>query len=260
MIFVGDVWSEAHHDVCLLDEAGTKLAAWRLPEGLAGVARLHEMVAEHASDPGEVVVGDGDCPSRIVACGLAHWWLRAIWCMRSTRWRCPGWRDRHSLGGAKSDRADAKLLADLVRTDGHNHRPVAGDSPGAEGIKIVAGQSASEPRHLIWDYRQGASYQPVTQRSARVLSRSPGNVWGPGTSRRCGYPGSGTHPQHRGSAEASGLGSDRPPPRSGQRSKAPDGDAPSMRLPAKYKRASEEPSSPHRGRLRTPMGRPSPHW
>ena len=57
MIFVGDVWSEAHHDVCLLDEAGTKLAARRLPEGLAGVARLHEMVAEHASDPGEVVVG-----------------------------------------------------------------------------------------------------------------------------------------------------------------------------------------------------------
>ena len=57
MIFVGDDWSEAHHDVCLMDEAGTKLVARRLPEGLAGVARLHEMVAEHASDPADVVVG-----------------------------------------------------------------------------------------------------------------------------------------------------------------------------------------------------------
>ena len=57
MIFVGDDWAEAHHDVCLMDEGGTKLAARRLPEGLEGVARLHEMVAKHVSDAGEVVVG-----------------------------------------------------------------------------------------------------------------------------------------------------------------------------------------------------------
>jgi transposase len=39
------------------------------------------------------------------------------------------YRDRHHVSGAKSDAADAKLLADLVRTDRHNHRPIAGDSP-----------------------------------------------------------------------------------------------------------------------------------
>ena len=37
MIFVGDDWAEGHHDVCLMDEAGTRLAARRLPEGLPGV-------------------------------------------------------------------------------------------------------------------------------------------------------------------------------------------------------------------------------
>ena len=52
MIFVGDDWAEAHHDVCLMGEAGARLAARRLPEGLAGVGVLHEMVAKHASDPG----------------------------------------------------------------------------------------------------------------------------------------------------------------------------------------------------------------
>ena len=56
------------------------------------------------------------------------------------------YRDRHSLGGAKSDRGDAKVLADLVRTDRHNHRRVAGDSPEAEGIKIVA----RAHQNLIW--------------------------------------------------------------------------------------------------------------
>ena len=38
------------------------------------------------------------------------------------------YRDRHHVSGAKSDASDAKLLADLVRTDRHNHRPIAGDS------------------------------------------------------------------------------------------------------------------------------------
>ena len=76
MIFVGDDWSEAHHDVCLMDEAGTKLVARRLPEGLAGVAGLHEMVAEHTSDPADVVVGIeptvvcGLVPGRSGLCGV----------------------------------------------------------------------------------------------------------------------------------------------------------------------------------------------
>jgi hypothetical protein len=30
------------------------------------------------------------------------------------------------------------VLADLVRTDRHNHRPVAGDSPLAEAVKVLA--------------------------------------------------------------------------------------------------------------------------
>ena len=37
MIFVGDDWAEDHHDVYLMDEVGKRLAARRLPEGLAGI-------------------------------------------------------------------------------------------------------------------------------------------------------------------------------------------------------------------------------
>ena len=56
------------------------------------------------------------------------------------------YRDRHHLSGAKSDASDAKLLADLVRTDRHNHRPIAGDSADAEAIKVLARTHQS----LIW--------------------------------------------------------------------------------------------------------------
>ena len=57
------------------------------------------------------------------------------------------YRDRHHVGGAKSDAGDARLLADLVRTDRHNHREVAGDSDEAGGVRILA----RAHQQLIWD-------------------------------------------------------------------------------------------------------------
>jgi transposase len=56
------------------------------------------------------------------------------------------YRDRHHVSGAKSDAGDAKVLADLVRTDRHNHRPIAGDSPTAEAVKVLA----RGHQNLIW--------------------------------------------------------------------------------------------------------------
>lgn len=56
-VFVGDGWAEAHHDVHLMNEAGDKLVAKRLPQRLDGIAALYAMVADHAVDPDEVVVG-----------------------------------------------------------------------------------------------------------------------------------------------------------------------------------------------------------
>lgn len=45
---MGDDWAEDHHDVEVVDDAGKRLARVRLPEGLAGVSRLHALIAEHA--------------------------------------------------------------------------------------------------------------------------------------------------------------------------------------------------------------------
>jgi hypothetical protein len=48
------------------------------------------------------------------------------------------YRERHSTSGAKSDAGDAHALADMVRTDAHQLRVVAGDSTLAEGMKVAA--------------------------------------------------------------------------------------------------------------------------
>jgi Transposase/Transposase IS116/IS110/IS902 family len=57
------------------------------------------------------------------------------------------YRERHSTSGAKSDPGDGWLLADLVRTDAARHRPVAGDTPEAEGVKVLA----RAHQRLIWE-------------------------------------------------------------------------------------------------------------
>jgi transposase len=142
MIFVGDDWAEDHHDVYLMDEAGQRLAARRLPEGIAGIRGLHELIGAHVEEPEQVAVGietdRGLWVSALVSAGYQVW---AINPMAAARYR-----DRHHVSGAKSDASDAKLLADLVRTDRHNHRQIAGDSPAAEAIKVLARTHQS----LIW--------------------------------------------------------------------------------------------------------------
>jgi hypothetical protein len=57
MLFVGVDWGETHHDLCLLDRDGNLLVARRIADGLAGVGELHALVATHAEDSGQVVVG-----------------------------------------------------------------------------------------------------------------------------------------------------------------------------------------------------------
>jgi hypothetical protein len=57
------------------------------------------------------------------------------------------YRERHTTSGAKSDAGDAHALADMVRTDAHQLREVAGDSALVEGIKLVARTHQT----MIWD-------------------------------------------------------------------------------------------------------------
>jgi transposase len=134
LIFVGIDWAEAHHDVCVLDRDGHVLGRRRVVEGVAGVGEIHALLAEHIEDPSEVVIGvELDRGLLVQALTSAGYQVIAVNPLASSRYR-----ERHAVSGAKSDRGDAKVLADLVRTDRHNHRPVAGDSELAEAVKILA--------------------------------------------------------------------------------------------------------------------------
>jgi hypothetical protein len=156
MIFVGVDWAEAHHDVYVQDQDGKRLAGGRLPEGVEGIARFHEMVGAHADEPAEVAIGiETDRGLFVGALVAAGYEVFAVNPMSTSRYR-----DRHSTSGAKSDPGDAKVLADMVRTDRHNHRPIAGDSELADAIKVLARAHQS----MIWSRGRQTNFLRSTLR------------------------------------------------------------------------------------------------
>ena len=145
-LFIGDDWAEDHHDLEVMDEAGKVLAKKRLPEGVAGIAQLHELIGRHLgedADAAEVIVGietdHGPWVTELIAAGYTVFPVNPLQASR--------YRERHGVSGAKSDGGDAHMLADMVRTDSHQLRPAAGDSAEAEGIKVLA----RTHKTLIWE-------------------------------------------------------------------------------------------------------------
>ena len=91
------------------------------------MTRLHAMIGETLGEDDEtatVVVGietdRGPWVQALIAAGYLVYAINPLQVAR--------YRQRHSVSGAKSDTADAHVLADMVRTDRHQLRPVAGDS------------------------------------------------------------------------------------------------------------------------------------
>jgi hypothetical protein len=159
----------------------------RIPDGLEGVRRLHELVSEHAEEPQQVVVGiETDRGLLVQALLAAGYQVYAVNPLAVSR--C---RDRHTTSRAKSDAGDAKLLADLVRTDRHNlgrlELPVAlaaglaqcgddldlGDGATCEGVGA----------------RSRMATESTPARSVPKASRAPGCHSGPGPGAPDAPPG-----------------------------------------------------------------------
>jgi len=145
-LFIGDDWAEDHHDVEVMDQAGRVLARARLPEGVAGMGRLHALAGQHlgeGAEDGEVLIGiETDRGPWVAALAAAGYVVYPVNPLQASRYRA-----RHGVSGAKSDQGDSHVLADMVRTDSRQLRAVAGDSAEAEAIK-VAGRAHQT---LIWE-------------------------------------------------------------------------------------------------------------
>jgi transposase len=145
-LFAGDDWARDHHDIEVMDGAGKVLARKRLPEGVAGMTQLHELIGRFLpedTDDADVVIGiETDRGPWVAALLAAGYTVFPVNPRQAARYR-----ERHGVSGAKSDAGDAHMLADMVRTDSHQLRRAAGDSPEAAAINVVA----RTHKTLIWE-------------------------------------------------------------------------------------------------------------
>jgi transposase len=152
VLFVGDDWAEAHHDVEVVDESGHCLVRRRFSEGIVGMAGLHAVIADHLpvdAEASEVIVGiETDRGPWVAALVAAGYQVYAINPMQVARYR-----ERHSTSGAKSDRGDAHVLAEIVRLDGAHHHVLTPDSELLEAIKVLA----RVHQNLIWTRQRQAN-------------------------------------------------------------------------------------------------------
>jgi Transposase/Transposase IS116/IS110/IS902 family len=145
-LFVGDDWAEDHHDVELMDAAGRVLARRRLAEGVAGMARLHELIGQHlgaGDDDAGVVIGTGtDRGLWVTALAAAGYTGYGVNPLQASRYR-----ERLGVSGAESGTGDSRMLGDMVRTDSRQLRAIAGDSAEAGAVKVVA----RARKTMIWE-------------------------------------------------------------------------------------------------------------
>jgi transposase len=130
-----------------MDGSGRRLTKARLPEGVAGMGRLHAMIGKQVGDTDdedvEVLIGiETDRGPWVTALVAAGYTVLAVNPLQAAEFR-----RRLGVSGAKSDTGDAHVLADMVRTHSHELRPVAGDSAQAEAIKVAS----RIHKTLIWE-------------------------------------------------------------------------------------------------------------
>jgi hypothetical protein len=148
LLFIGDDWAEGHHDVVVQDDAGKTLARRRLPEGVDGIARFHELVAvgcgeDAEPDPAQVVVViETDRGPWVKALAAAGYRVYGVNPKQAARHK-----EAVAVSGKKDDFFDAAALADMGRTRRHQIRELAADSDIAEAVRIAA----RAHQKLVWE-------------------------------------------------------------------------------------------------------------
>jgi transposase len=146
-LWIGDDWAQDKHDVAVLDASGRLLRKGTVAEGAAGMEAfatlLAEVVGEEELVPAQIRIGietdRGPWVNALVMLGFQVFVINPRQVAR--------YREQLSMSGAKSDAADARALADMVRLHGETLRPITGDSAQVQAVAVTARAHQT----LVWE-------------------------------------------------------------------------------------------------------------
>src|SRR5438876_9991551 len=149
-MFCGIDWAEDHYDVALVDQAGVVLTERRIDDNAIGYQLLLALLAEHGDDQVEPIPVAIDTPRGLVVACLRRTG-RQVYAINPLS--VARYRERHSVARTKSDRVDARLLANILRTDRAAHRPLPADSELAQAVAVLA----RAQQDAVWNRQQVAN-------------------------------------------------------------------------------------------------------
>ena len=124
MLIVGIDWSKSKHDVVLMESDGSVLQYLVVAHSFEGLEALAGAIGRYESDRSEVRIAieqfDGALLAWLRAQGYIVYGINPKSAQRA--------RDRYRPAGAKDDRSDAYILADMLRQDRGSLRPLGRES------------------------------------------------------------------------------------------------------------------------------------
>ncbi|HEU5417581.1 MAG TPA: IS110 family transposase [Streptosporangiaceae bacterium] len=167
-VSAGIDWASADHVACVVDQAGQVRARFSAAHDKAGIRKL--VSGLRAAGAAEVAIerGEGVLVDALLAAGLTV--------VVITSRQVKNLRSRYGSAGAKDDRFDAFVLADVLRTDRARLRPLVPDSPATLALRAAVRARRDLVGHRIAACNQlrahlGASFPAGTALFAELDSR-----------------------------------------------------------------------------------------
>ncbi|HIC92727.1 MAG TPA: IS110 family transposase [Anaerolineae bacterium] len=130
MFYFGIDWSEDHHNLCIMNEAGARVSQIKLEHSLAGFGRIELERRKLGVPARECLLAIETSHNLLVDFLLDRGYVVYIIPPQATK----SYRNRHRSSGAHTDDSDAALLASILRTDRDSHRIWRPNSPLTQQI------------------------------------------------------------------------------------------------------------------------------
>jgi transposase len=151
LIYCGIDWAERTHDVALVDDTGALVAKRHITDDAVGYKVLLELLAEYGDTEENPIPVAIETSRGLLVAVLRTGTRRKVFAINPMA--AARYRDRHSVSRKKSDPGDALVLANILRTDMHAHRPLPGDSDLGRAIAVLA----RAQQDALWNRQQIAN-------------------------------------------------------------------------------------------------------
>jgi transposase len=151
--FAGFDWAKDHHDIVVVDSAGTLVAEVRIDHTLEGWQRWKEHIAAFPRLGVAVETNSGAAVEQLLESGVAVYPVNPVNAKR--------YRERKCASGNKTDRHDAWALADALRVDGHGWRILTVQDPVVAELRLLGRDEVAliEERTALVNQLQQALYE-----------------------------------------------------------------------------------------------------